>query len=238
VLAIDIGGSSAKFLASGETKVRKIRSGPKMQPQQLVDAIAKRTGDWKFDVVSLGYPGLVGASGPITEPANLGTGWVGFDFAAAFGKPLRIVNDATMQAVGSYDGGRMLFLGFGTGVGSVLIVDAVVVPLELGELKWKGKTFGQHFGRKALDKIGEESWRARLLETIPSLQRAFLVDYIVVGGGNSKYLLEPLPPNVLIGHNLTAFRGGYRLWGIDTQTAWQGDRKPRASQSIGDWRLL
>lgn len=237
VLTIDIGGSSIKILASGETEPREVSSGREMSPTQMVAEVRKLAGDWKFTAVSLGYPGLVSVSGPVAEPGNLGAGWVGFDFAAAFGCPVRIVNDATLQALGSYDGGRMLFLGFGTGVGSVLIISHCVVPLELGELKWKGKTFSKHFGRDALDKHGEERWRERLLETIPSLQRAFLADYVVIGGGNSKYLLEPLPPNVRIGHNLTAFRGGYRLWGIDEMPTWHGEHRSGV-QSLGDWRLL
>jgi len=239
VLTVDIGGSNVKFLASGETEPRKVASGPEMSPAQMVDEILKRTRDWKFGAVSLGYPGLVSTSGPVAEPGNLGRGWVGFDFAAAFGCPVRSVNDATMQALGSYDGGRMLFLGFGTGVGSVLIVNHTVVPLELGELKWKSKTFCNYFGREALEKHGEKRWRERLLETVPSLQRAFLADYVVIGGGNSKYLLEPLPPSVRIGHNLTAFRGGYRLWGIDEMLTWHAnDQKSKIPESVGNWRLL
>jgi polyphosphate glucokinase len=239
VLVIDIGGSSVKFLANGETEPRKVPSGPDMSPAQMVDAVTKAARDWKYTAVSLGYPGLVSVSGPVAEPGNLGQGWVGFDFAAAFGCPVRIVNDATMQALGSYDGGRMLFLAFGTGVGSVLVINHTVVPLELGELKWKRKTFSNHFGHDALDKHGENRWRQRVLDAIPSLQRAFLADYVVIGGGNSKYLLEPLPPNVRIGHNLTAFRGGYRLWGIDEMPTWHMDEaEPTSRDSVGNWRLL
>jgi len=238
VLTVDIGGTSVKFLASGETEPRKALSGAKMTPAQMVDLVLKNTKDWKFDAVSLGYPGLVSASGPAAEPGNLGGGWVGFDFEAAFGCPVRIVNDATMQALGSYDGGRMLFLGFGTGVGSVLIINHTVVPLELGELKWKSKTFSTHFGREALERLGEKRWRERMLKTIPSLQRAFLTDYVVIGGGNSKYVLEPLPPNVRIGHNLTAFRGGYRLWGIDEMPNWEPDQKSKSKNEAKEWRLL
>jgi polyphosphate glucokinase len=237
VLAVDIGGSSAKFLASGQTQVGKMPTGKKATPVQIVTAIRKRAAIWKYDVVTLGYPGLVSSAGPVAEPANLGTGWVGFDFEAAFGCPVRIINDAAMQALGSYDGGRMLFLGFGTGVGSVLIVDRCVIPLELGELRWKGKTLFEQFGRAGLDKVGQKRWRARVLELVPSLQRAFLVDYVVLGGGNAKYVGEPLPPNVRIGHNLTAFRGGYRLWDIDMPEA-NADAPGRRSRSVGDWRLM
>lgn len=238
VLTIDIGGTSVKFLANGEAESRKIPSGPTLSPAQMVTSVKKGARDWKYTAISIGYPGLVSASGPVAEPGNLGAGWVGFDYQAAFGCPVRIVNDATLQALGSYDGGRMLFLGMGTGVGSVLIIDHTVVPLELGELKWKNKTFSNHFGRAALEKHGEDRWRERVLATLPSLQRAFLADYIVVGGGNSKYLLEPLPPNVRIGHNLTAFRGGCRLWGIDEMPLTIGKDRKRAVESMQAWRLL
>jgi predicted NBD/HSP70 family sugar kinase len=237
VLSVDIGGSSAKFLASGHTKVRSLRTGRTTTPGQLVNAIKKRADEWSYSVVALGYPGLVSASGPVTEPANLGRGWVGFDFEAAFGCPVRIVNDATMQALGSYDGGRMLFLGFGTGVGSVLIVDHAVVPLELGELQWKGKKLYEQLGRRGFDRMGSKRWRDLVIDIIPSLQRAFLADYIVIGGGNSKFVEEPLPPNVRIGHNLTAFRGGYRLWDIDMPVAQQSIAGTKA-RSVGDWRVM
>ena len=238
VLAVDIGGKSIKFLATAHTEPRKAASGPKLTAARMVELVSNATADWKYDAVAIGYPGLVGASGPIAEPGNLGGGWVGFDFAAAFGRPVRIVNDATMQALGSYDGGRMLFLGFGTGVGSVLIVSHTVVPLELGELKWKGRTFAAHFGHEALEEHGEKRWRKRVLDTLPSLQRAFLADYLVIGGGNSKYLLEPLPPNVRIGHNLTAFRGGYRLWGIDELPDSDPARAAAPAKQTSEWRLL
>ena len=235
MLAVDIGGTSVKCLASGETRVRTVRSGRRMTPAQMVQAVQKRAAGWSFDAVSLGYPGRVGAAGPVTEPPNLGPGWVGFDFAAAFGMPLRIVNDATMQALGSYDGGRMLFLGFGTGVGSVLIVDHSVVPLELGELEWKGRKFYERFGRPAFDRLGSARWRRDVLATIPWLQRSFLADYVVLGGGNAKSIGEPLPPNVRIGHNLTAFRGGYRLWGIDQAHTGHGEERRRPPEA---WRFL
>ena len=238
-LTVDIGGTNVKFLAVGETEPRKLPSGPEMSPGEMVDAVKRNTKDWQYTVVSLGYPGLVSVSGPVTEPANLGRGWVGFDFGAAFGCPVRLVNAATMQALGSYDGGRMLYLGFGTGVGSVLIINHTVVPLELGELKWRKKTFCSHFGREALDKHGAKRWRERVLDTIPSLQRAFLADYVVIGGGHSKYVLEPLPPSVRIGHNLTAFRGGYRLWGIDEMpTSHAENKKSGMPEEVGNWRLL
>jgi polyphosphate glucokinase len=239
VLTVDIGGSKIKFLASGQTEPRSIKSGKEISPAKMVSEVKRLSKGWKYTAVSLGYPGLVSASGPVAEPGNLGPGWVGFDYGAAFGCPVRIVNDAAMQALGSYDGGRMLFLGFGTGVGSVLIVQHTVIPLELGELRAGDKTFSETFGRRAFEKAGEKRWRERVLETIPSLQRAFLADYVVIGGGNSKYLLEPLPPNVRLGHNLTAFRGGYRLWGIDEMPSWQVDSPDAKTPGrLGNWRLL
>jgi hypothetical protein len=238
ILSIDVGGSKVKFLASGETEPRRIPSGAELSPVQMVERVKALTRDWDYDAVSIGYCGLVGGSGPLAEPENLGSGWVGFDFAAAFGRPVRIVNDAAMQALGSYDGGRMLFLGFGTGLGSVLVVDNTLVPLELGELRHRrGETYSRRLGRRALEKIGKKAWRARVWKVVPALQRAFLADYVVVGGGNAKLLKEPLPPGVRRGHNLTAFRGGFRLWGIgDVPTHVNGCEPGGALQ--GDWRLL
>ncbi|HWI36506.1 MAG TPA: ROK family protein [Burkholderiales bacterium] len=239
ILAVDIGGSKVKFLATGETEPRKIPSGPELSPSRMVQEVRRATRDWKYAAVSIGYPGQVGGHGPMSEPGNLGHGWVGFDFAAAFECPVRITNDAAMQALGSYDGGRMLFIGLGTGVGSVLIVDHTIIPLELGELAYKpGHTLSTRLGRAALDDKGKKKWRDRVLEMVPSLQRAFVADYVVIGGGNSKYIREPLPPNVRLGHNLTAFRGGYRLWGIDDVPTFGvngHDVKPLAAT---DWRLL
>ena len=240
ILAVDIGGSKVKFLATGEHEPRRIPSGTELSPSLMVQEVRRAARDWKFSAVSIGYPGQVGGQGPISEPGNLGHGWVGFDFAAAFECPVRIVNDAAMQALGSYDGGRMLFIGLGTGVGSVLIVDHTIIPLELGELAYKpGHTLSTRLGRAALDEKGKKKWRNRVLEMVPTLQRAFLADYVVIGGGNSKHIREPLPPNVRLGHNLTAFRGGYRLWGIDDVPTFGvngQDFKPLAAFS--DWRLL
>ena len=239
ILAVDIGGSKVKFLASGETQPRRMPSGPQLEPAQMVERIRAMTRDWKYDAVSVGYCGLVGGSGPLAEPQNLGSGWVGFDFAAAFGCPVRIVNDAAMQALGSYDGGRMLFLGLGTGLGSVLIVDNILVPLELGALREKGgRTYSKRVGRKALKKVGEQAWRRRVLKLVPSLQRAFLADYVVLGGGNAKFLHEPLPPGIRLGHNLTAFRGGFRLWGIGQAPTHVNGHETMGATMQGEWRLL
>jgi hypothetical protein len=240
ILSIDIGGSKVKYLATGETEPRKIPSGKELSPARMVQKVRSTTRDWRYTAVSIGIPGPVGPNGALSEPGNLGPGWVGFDFAAAFECPVRIVNDAAMQALGSYDGGRMLFLGLGTGVGSVLIIDHTVVPLELGELAYKpDHTFSMRLGRQALEDKGKKRWRKRVLEVVPSLQRAFMADYVVLGGGNSKYLREPLPPNVRLGHNLTAFRGGYRLWGIeDMPTHNVNGAKIPAPQPPAEWRLV
>ena len=240
ILAIDIGGSKVKFLLSGETEPRRIASGRELSPGEMVEGVRKHCRDWQYEAVSIGYCGLVGGSGPVAETESLGSGWVGFDFAAAFGCPVRIVNDAAMQALGSYDGGRMLFLGLGTGLGSVLIVQHAMVQLELGELLHKhGETYSERFGRRGLDAAGEKKWRKRFLKALPGLQRAFLADYVVVGGGNSKLLGEPLPPNVRLGHNLTAFRGGFRLWGIEgLPTHVHGGHQQALVEATAEWRLL
>lgn len=240
ILAVDIGGSNVKFLATGETEPRRVPSGPELSPAAMVDEVRRAARDWKYTAVSIGYPGQVGSNGPVSEPGNLGHGWVGFDFAAAFECPVRLANDAAMQALGSYDGGRMLFIGLGTGLGSVLIVHHTIIPLELGELAYKpGHTLSSRLGRAALDAKGKKKWRQRVLEMVPTLQRAFLADYVVIGGGNSKHIREPLPPNVRLGHNLTAFRGGYRLWGIDDVPTLGVNGHDTFKPLTGtDWRLL
>jgi predicted NBD/HSP70 family sugar kinase len=229
-----------KYLASGETEPRKMPSGKELSPAKMVEEIRDTTKDWRYSAVSIGIPGRVGPNGPASEPGNLGPGWVGFDYAAAFGCPVRIVNDAAMQALGSYDGGRMLFLGLGTGVGSVLVIDHTVVPLELGELTYKpGQTLSARLGRQAFEDKGKKRWRERVLEIVPPLQRAFLADYVVLGGGNSKHMREPLPPNVRLGHNLTAFRGGYRLWGIEDMPTHSVNGKERPGpEALAEWRLV
>jgi polyphosphate glucokinase len=236
ILSVDIGGTKVKILATGETAPRKMPSGKRLQPAAMVERVRKLATGWKYDRVSIGYPGLVGVDGPLAEPGNLGPGWVGFDYAAAFECPVRIANDAAMQALGSYDGGRMLFLGLGTGVGSSLIAENVIVTLELGDLAYRDGTFFEMLGRQSLQKLGKKEWRKNVFDCVPSLQKAFLADYVVLGGGNSKYLGNKLPAGVRLGNNLTAFRGGFRLWGIDqlaTLVVAGGERKPAEN-----WRLL
>jgi polyphosphate glucokinase len=215
ILAVDIGGTSLKLLASGHHTPVKIASGKRMTPARMVEAVTAAADGWEFEAVSIGYPGLVGEHGPHSEPLNLGPGWVGFDYAAAFGKPVKIINDAAMQALGSYDGGRMLFLGLGTGLGSTLITENVIVPLELGELPYgSDERLGLLVGRRGLKRIGKAKWRQIVCEMLASFARAFVVDYVVLGGGNAK-LVKQLPNGVRLGHNLTAFRGGFRLWNLE-----------------------
>lgn len=225
VLAIDIGGSHVKVLTGGRGRdeIRRATSGPGMGPAQMVAAVQELTGDWRFDVVSIGYPGPVGPrtseprdprsqGAPAAEPRNLAQGWVGFDFEAAFGRPVRLVNDAAMQALGSYEGGKMLFLGLGTGLGSALVVDGVLVPLELAHLPYrKGKSYEDAVGERALERRGKRKWRSSVARIAHLFQQALLVDYVVLGGGNVRHLKE-LPAGCRRGDNANAFEGGFRLW--------------------------
>jgi polyphosphate glucokinase len=215
ILAVDIGGTKVKILATGQTEPRKAPSGKGFTPAKLVETVRALAQGCDYEVISIGYPGMVGAHGPRSEPGNLGPGWVGFDFAAAFGKPVKMVNDAAMQALGSYEGGRMLFLGLGTGLGSALIAGHVVIPMELGRLPAEdGKTLGELLGRRGLDRVGKGEWRKAVNKTVTALMSAFVADYVVVGGGNAKYVKD-LPPGTRLGHNLTAFRGGFRVWSVE-----------------------
>jgi polyphosphate glucokinase len=215
ILVVDIGGTKVKILASGQTEPRKAPSGKGFTPAKLVETVRELARGWEYEAISIGYPGMVGDHGPRSEPGNLAPGWVGFDFAAAFGLPVKMVNDAAMQALGSYEGGRMLFLGLGTGLGSAMIAGNVILPLELGRLPFDGdRTMGEALGRKGMEKAGKGAWREAVTKAITSLMGAFVADYLVVGGGNAKHFKE-LPPGARRGHNLTAFRGGIRLWGME-----------------------
>ncbi len=215
VLVLDIGGTNVKILATGQTEPRKAPSGKEFTPAKLVETVRELANDWNYEAITIGCPALVGPHGPRSEPGNLGPGWVGFDFAAAFGKPVKMVNDAAMQALGSYEGGRMLFLGLGTGLGSALIAGHVIIPLELGRLLYDAEwTLGQVLGRAGLERLGKAAWREAVRRTVTALMGAFVADYVVVGGGNAKRVKE-LPPGVRMGHNLTAFRGGLRLWSVE-----------------------
>jgi hypothetical protein len=215
ILTVDIGGTKVKILATGQTEPRKTTSGKDFTPARLVEAVRELARGWDYEALSIGLPALVGPQGPRSEPGNLGPGWVGFDFAAAFGKPVKMINDAAMQALGSYEGGRMLFLGLGTGLGSALITGHVIVPLELGRLLYDGeRTLGEVLGRHGLERLGKGAWRRAVSKSVTALMHAFVADYVVVGGGNAKTVKE-LPPGVRHGHNLTAFRGGFRLWSVE-----------------------
>jgi polyphosphate glucokinase len=211
VLVVDVGGSHVKALLAGETVRRRFDSGPNLTAREMVDGVLAAVQGWTFDRVSVGIPTPVRAGKPTREPVNLGDGWVGFDYDAAFGVPTKVVNDAVMQAVGSYDGGRMLFLGLGTGLGSTLIVDRTVVPLELGHLPYRKKTFEEYVSERALDRDGKKKWRANVFEVVGLLAAATGPDYIVLGGGGVDDLHE-LPPNTRRGENTHAFDGGFRLW--------------------------
>jgi polyphosphate glucokinase len=212
ILVIDVGGTNIKVLATGQGEVRKIPSGPDMAAEDMVAGVLEATKDWEYDAVSIGYPGPVVQGKPALEPRNLKAGWVGFDFAAHFGKPTRIINDAAMQALGSYQGGRMLFLGLGTGLGSALIIDNVVAPMELAHLPYKrGKTMEDYVGIRGLKKRGAKKWRRAVKDVIVRLKAALIADYVVLGGGNAKRL-DTLPEGTRLGDNDNAFVGGFRLW--------------------------
>jgi polyphosphate glucokinase len=212
VLVVDIGGSHVKMLASGQSEPRRFDSGKDLTPRMLVEGIQAHVRGWDYDVIALGYPAAVGPKGPVAEPGNLGRGWVGFDFAAAFGRPVRVANDAGMQALGGYDGGRMLFLGLGTGLGSALVADRVVIPLELGDLPvGSGEVLSDRLGKRGLDRLGQAAWKEAVVRTVLGLRKAFAVDSVLVGGGNAERLDE-LPEGVRRGGNDDAFRGGFRLW--------------------------
>ena len=212
VLAIDIGGTHVKVLATGRKKHLQIDSGPTMTPKKMVAAVRAATAGWKYEAVSIGYPGAVVHGHPVAEPHNLGRGWVGFDFRKAFGRPVKVINDAAMQALGSYRGGRMLFLGLGTGLGSALIVDGVLEPMELAHLPYKnGRTYEDYVGLAGLKRLGKKKWRRHVADVVAQLEKALQADYVVLGGGNAK-LLNRLPPGTRLGDNANAFIGGFRLW--------------------------
>lgn len=213
ILVIDIGGSHVKFLATGHKQPVKFPSGPGFTPQRMVEALQKVTAAWKYGAVSIGYPGQVLDGVPCEDPPNLGKGWVGFDFEEAFGCPVKIINDSAMQALGSYRGGRMLFLGLGTGLGSTLIVDDVVHPMELGDLPYlKGGTFVDYVGKAGRKRLGRERWARHVTEVVEQLHKALQVEYTVVGGGGVEDVIK-LPTGALRGHNDNAFKGGIRMWG-------------------------
>ncbi len=212
VLVVDIGGTHVKLLATGYRTPVKLPSGPGMTPQKMAAAVLKASAQWKYSRVSIGYPGPVLHGKPVSDPHNLGAGWVGFDFRKAFGMPVKLVNDAVMQAVGSYAGRRMLFLGLGTGLGSALIVDGVLEPMELAHLPYKnGRTYEDYIGLRGLKRLGKKRWRRHVADIVTRLKTALEADYVVIGGGNAKRLKD-LPPGARLGSNANALRGGFRLW--------------------------
>jgi polyphosphate glucokinase len=230
VLVIDIGGSHVKMVTSRDLEPRKFDSGDDLTPALLLERLLETTADWTYAVVSIGFPGAVDARGPRAEPGNLGAGWVRFDFGKAFGKPVRVLNDAAMQALGGYDGGRMLFLGLGTGVGSALVTEHVVVPLELGSLPFgPEETLFDRLGAAGLEKYGHEAWLTAVTKVTTMLREAFTADYVLIGGGNAPRV-KPLPPGARCGGNEDAFTGGFRLW--------EEIVEPHDRSSSSAWRVV
>lgn len=225
ILVIDVGGTHVKVLATGETQHREVASGPTLTAAQMVRAVKTLTADWSYEKISIGFPGPVVHGRIPNEPHNLGPGWVGFDFERAFGKPVKLLNDAAMQALGSYRGGSMLFLGLGAGLGSALIVDGVIEPLELAHLPYKdGYTFEDCVGLRGLQRLGEAEWRSEVNDVVQRLTAALQADDLVLGGGNSHRFSEPLPANARLADNASAFLGGFAMWAMPLQA-------PRSSAS-------
>jgi hypothetical protein len=212
VLVVDVGGNNVKLLASGRREVRKVPSGPKLTPGRMVAGVREATADWSYGAVAIGFPAPVRGGRIVEEPKNLGRGWVRYDFRRAFGRPVRIINDAVMQALGSYEGGQLLFLGLGTGLGAALVLQGQAHPLEIAHLPYRnGKTYEDLLGKRSLDQVGKKHWRRLVFEIVPRLREAFQVDDVVIGGGNSK-LLARLPRGCRRGDNSHAFTGGFRMW--------------------------
>jgi polyphosphate glucokinase len=212
ILVVDVGGTNVKIKLSGQEEVRKFASGSELTAREMVVGVRELAKDWDYEGVTVGYPGPVVHGDIIKEPVNLGRGWMGIDFAAEFGKPTKLINDAAMQALGSYEGGRMLFLGLGTGLGSAMILDKVIAPMELAHLPYKkGRTFEQYVGIGGLDRLGRKKWQATVFDVVARLKAALVADYVVLGGGNVKKL-DDLPPGCRHGDNRNAFIGGVRLW--------------------------
>jgi polyphosphate glucokinase len=225
VLAIDVGGSHVKVRVSGRRELRQFESGPSLTAAQMVKRVHQLTGDWSYDAVSIGYPGPVLHGKVVAEPHNLGHGWVGFDFRKAFGRPIRLMNDAAMQAIGSYEGGRMLFLGLGTGLGTALVVDGVVEPMELAHLPYKnGRTYEDYVGERGRRRLGAKKWRRAVKDVVKQLAAVLQADYVVIGGGNARKL-KKLPMNTRLGNNDFAFVGGFRVWRNAPKFAAAGKRR-------------
>jgi polyphosphate glucokinase len=212
VLVIDVGGTNVKLMATGQKEPLKFPSGPEMTAAKMVTLVKKAVQGWKYDCISLGYPGPIINGHPLREPHNLGPGWMGFDFSKAFGCPVKVINDASMQALGSYKGGRMLFLGLGTGLGSAMVVDGHLEPMELAHLGYKkGRTYEDYAGLRGLERLGKQKWRSHVAKIVKKLTGALEADYVVLGGGNAKKI-KKVPPGAQLGHNENAFIGGFRMW--------------------------
>jgi len=212
VLVIDVGGTHVKMLVSGQPEPRKFDSGPKMSAEKMVKQVKAAIRDWHYDRVTVGLPCPIVNGHPLREPHNLADGWMKFNFSTAFGLPLKIINDAAMQALGSYQGGSMLFLGLGTGLGSAMIVNGILEPMELAHLLYrKGKTYEDYLGLRGIERLGKKKWRKQVAKVVKKLKTALEADYVVLGGGNSK-LLKDIPPGARLGSNGNAFLGGFRLW--------------------------
>jgi polyphosphate glucokinase len=227
VLAIDVGGTHIKVLATGESEPRRFPSGPKMTPKQMVKGVKQITKDWKYDAISIGYPGRVFRGRPVAEPHNLARGWVGFNFKAAFGCPVKLINDAAMQALGDYKNGTLLFLGLGTGLGSALVVQGIIVPMELGHLSYKKGTFEDYVGLRGLKRLGKKKWGHHVAFGVARLIDALYPDDVVIGGGNAKKL-KKFPPGCRQGNNANAFLGGFRLWDEPADGRHPTRAKPRS----------
>ena len=212
ILVLDVGGTHVKLRMQGQDEARKVSSGPTLTPPDMIDAIKAMTTDWKYDRITMGYPGPVVEGVIQKEPVNLGAGWVGFNYSEALGHPVKVINDAAMQALGSYDGGRMLFLGLGTGLGSALVYNDFLLPMELGHLPYKkGHSYEEYVGQAGMKSLGRRKWKEAVFDVVQRLKNAFMADYVVLGGGNVKKLDE-LPPACRMGDNSNAFLGGVRLW--------------------------
>ena len=235
VLAIDVGGTHVKILVSGEPEARKFPSGPRMTPQLMVAGVKKLAADWKFKAISIGYPGPVLHNRPVTEPHNLAKGWTTFDYQRAFKCPVKFMNDAAMQALGSYRGGKLLFLGLGTGLGTAMIVNGVVEPMELGHLPYKKATYEDYIGLRGLKKYGDGRWQRHVADVVKQLIAALEPDDIVLGGGNAK-LLKKLPKGCRVGDNANAFLGGFRLWTEESASKKKAHACPGARGR--NWRAL
>ena len=219
---VDVGGTHIKVLATGYQQPREIPSGPAMTPDKMVRDVKRITEDWKYEHVTIGYPGPVVHGRPLREPHNLGSGWVGFNFREAFGCPVKVINDAAMQALGSYEGGRMLYLGLGTGLGAAMIVSGILEPMELAHLPYKrGKTYEDYVGLRGLKRLGKKNWRRHVAVIVERFKNALEVEYVVLSGGNIKHL-KTLPPDTRLGDNQNAFAGGFRLWERKTRPRARG----------------